>query len=181
MPKFKIRHFLTIFKHCRRRDKKETFVYLVKYCSVLDTYFVYCHSNKTLSILGLFLPFAQSGRALVFAALIALICGHWISIGSALHFTPSHLPRQHLMRNRFSEQNNCSWTLPIFRVDDKDKGYTSHLNPVGRGPPNSQIKEDYPSHIPVVKTKTEDTQVRCLKITEKVSFNNASEASKFTS
>ena len=123
------------------------------------------------------MPFAQSGRALVFAALIALICGHWISIGSALHFTPSHLSRQHLMRVRFSEQNNCSWTLPIFRVDDKDKGYTSHLNPVGRGPPNSQIKEDYPSHIPVVKTKTEDTQVRCLKITEKVSFHIASEAS----
>ena len=115
------------------------------------------------------MPFAQSGRALVFAALIALICGHWISIGSALHFTPSHLPRQHLMRVRFSEQNNCSWTLPIFRVDDKDKGYTSHLNPVGRGPPNSQIKEDYPSHIPVVKTKTEDTQVKSLKMAEKVS------------
>ena len=64
-----------------------------------------------------------------------------------------------------------------FRVDDKDKGYTSHLNPVGRGPPNSQIKEDYPSHIPVVKTKTEDTQVQSVKIIEKVSFNIASEAS----
>ena len=156
-----MRHFKVIFKHCGWGDKNESFVYLVKYCSVLDTYFVCSCSKleKTLSILGLFLPFAQSGRALVFAALIALICGHWISIGSALHFTPSHLPRQHLMRSRFAEQNNCSWTLPIFRVNDKDKGYTSHMNPGGPRPgPGNQIKEDYPSHIPVVKTKTEDNQ-----------------------
>ena len=125
-----MRHFKVIFKHCGWGDKNESFVYLVKYCSVLDTYFVCSCSKleKTLSILGLFLPFAQSGRALVFAALIALICGHWISIGSALHFTPSHLPRQHLMRSRFAEQNNCSWTLPIFRVNDKDNETSKSSN-----------------------------------------------------
>ena len=71
-------------------------------------------------LLGLFLPFAQSGRALVFAALIALVFGHWLSIGSTLNFAPAHLPRQHLMRSRFA-QNNCSWTAQtILRINEKD-------------------------------------------------------------
>ena len=123
------------------------------------------------SVLGLFLPFAQSGRALVFAALIALLFGHWISIGSVVNFTPSHLPRQHLMRSRFAEQNNCSWAPPIAKIGgQRDEGYTSHLNPVGRGPPASQIKEDYPSHIPVVKTKTEDTQSVCTTLGQRPNF-----------
>ena len=61
------------------------------------------------------------------------------------------------MRMRFSEQNNCSWVLPPSLTNSgPDEGYTSNLNPVGRGPPS--MKEDYPSHIPVVKSKTEDTQ-----------------------
>lgn len=113
--------------------------------------------------LGLFLPFAQSGRALVFASVIALVFGHWLSIGSALNFAPAHLPRHHLMRTRFV-QNNCTWTVQsIFKTDEKDSSYTSQLNPVGRGggPSSIQVKEDYPSHIPVVKTKTEEPQHVC--------------------
>ena len=113
---------------------------------------------KKFSPLGLFLPFAQSGRALVFAALIALVFGHWLSIGSTLHFAPAHLPRQHVMRSRFA-QNNCTWTVQtMFTADEKDSSYTRNLSPVGRGTTSIQTKEDYPSHIPVVKTKTEEPQ-----------------------
>ena len=37
--------------------------------------------------LGLFVPFAKSGKALVFASMITLGFGHWMSIGSIVHFT----------------------------------------------------------------------------------------------
>lgn len=62
--------------------------------------------------IGLFVPFARSGKLVAFCGLLSLVLGHWMSIGSMVHFSPSHLPMQQVVRSRFIT-DNCSWAVQL--------------------------------------------------------------------
>lgn len=86
-------------------------------------------------------------------------------MGSMVHFSPSHQPVQRAY---------CNWQQNTNNVPEKETSYTSNLNPYG---PPSSAKEDYPSHIPVVKTKGSDTKTESVSITV-YHFWHASDAKK---
>jgi len=98
-------------------------------------------------ILGLFVPFARSGKLIVFCGLLSLIFGNLLTIGSVMNFSPSHLPMQQIVRSKIIE-DNCSWAVPYPQLKFED---SSHPNPSLSG--KEIAKEEYPPHIPVVKTK----------------------------
>ena len=68
---------------------------------------------------GLFVPFARSGKVVVFCGLLSLIFGHLLTIGSAIHFSPSHLPIQQFVRNQIIG-DNCTWAVPYPKLNLED-------------------------------------------------------------
>ena len=75
------------------------------------------------SLLGLFVPFAKSGKALVFASMVTLVFGHWMSIGSIVHFP--HPPVQTFYSgNNLIMPYNCSIGSPpmIFPPNQQKTG-----------------------------------------------------------
>ena len=81
------------------------------FASIKENAIFAIYLNLNNSLLGLFVPFAKSGKALVFASMVTLVFGHWMSIGSIVHF-PHPPVRTFYSGNNLIMPYNCSIGSP---------------------------------------------------------------------